>query len=135
MERTKAMRARLAAQMALPVLGAMGLAVAQAPAAAAAPAAAPRAPICSTVGAGSLLTGITYGAGGLVRGILGDYRKPAAANTHAVGKLETSISRVTDGTLGRPETSCAPVVPDAPVPPPPPSFSVGTDAGAGVGAG
>ncbi|MFI9306867.1 hypothetical protein [Streptomyces triculaminicus] len=135
MERTKAMRARLAAQMALPVVGAMGLAVSQAPAAAAAPVAAPRAAICSTYGAGSLLTGITHGAGFLVRGILGDYRNPKAANTHAVGKLGTSVSRITDGTLGRPETYCAPVVPVGPPPPPPPSFSVVPDGGDEAGAG
>lgn len=113
------MRARLAAQMALPVLGAMGaVGAAQIPAAAATPAAAaaaPRAAVCSTYGAGSLLTGITHGAGYLVRGVLGDYRKPAAANTHAVGKLGTSTSRLTDSILGRPETFCAPIV-EAPAP-------------------
>lgn len=135
MDRTKAMRARLAAQMALPVLGAMSLAATQAPAAAAAPAPAPSAAICSTVGPGSLVTAISYNAGGLIRGILGDYRKPAAANTHAVGKLGIGVSRLTDTSLGRPETYCAPVAPAAPVPPPPPSFSAGPDTGAEVGTG
>jgi hypothetical protein len=107
------MRARLAAQMALPVLGAMGaVGAAQIPAAAATPAAAaaPRAAVCSAYGAGSLLTGITHGAGGIIRGVLGDYRKPGAASTHAVGKLGTGVSRLTDGILGRPETFCAPIV-------------------------
>lgn len=117
MEHTKAMRAKLAAQMALPALGVVGLGVVQASPAAAAPAPEPRAAVSSTVG--DLVGGVTYGPGGLIRGILGDYRKPAAANTHSGGKLGTSVSRLTDSILGRPETYYAPVVPLGPPPPPP----------------
>lgn len=120
-ERTREIRARLAAQMALPVLGAIGaVGMAQAAAAAAAPApvAAPRAAVCQTVGANSLVGKVTYGAGGLVRGILGDYRKPGASQTPMVGKLGTSVSRLTDDILGRPETFCAPEPPVPPIAPP-----------------
>lgn len=118
MERTTAMRARSAAQMALPVLGAMGaVGAAQIPAAAATTevAAAPRTAICQTVGPTSLVGKVTGSTGGLVRGILGDYRNPAAATPRA-GTVTTSVSRLTDEILGRPET-CSP---DAPVTPPPP---------------